>query len=134
MNTILQFLIYGLLLAGLTFLIWIWNRGAQHRRFNRAFPKNANAFWAPQHQSLLSAIEDAYALNHNWASRIPPTSTPMDLYLTLYPEHCIYDDCENERFLIALETQFKQKLPSDVLSQTFEQLAARWQEASTSTH
>lgn len=133
MNTILQFIIYGLLLAGLTLLIWIWNRGAQRRRFNRAFPKGVDAFWTPEHQPLLTAIEDAYGLRRGWASRIPPTTTPMDLYLTLYPEHCIYDDCENERFLKALQTQFKQSLSADILSQPIEQLAARWLEATPST-
>ena len=113
----------------ITLVIWFWNRGAQRRRFNQHFPKECHPYWMTEHALFLAAIEDAYALPFGWAKRIPPQTTPMSLYLTLYPEHCIYDDCENERFHSALLCHLKTALPQEPLTQTFETLAERWLQA-----
>ncbi|MBQ9694026.1 MAG: hypothetical protein IJV69_04645 [Kiritimatiellae bacterium] len=129
MNTWLNTLVCILAITLLTLLIWFWNRGTQRRRFNRTFPKTPHAFWTPQTALFLAAIEKAYALPFGWAKRLPPQTTPMGLYLVLYPEHCIYDDCENERFIKALHFHLKLKMPKDPLTQTFETLALCWQEA-----
>jgi hypothetical protein len=133
MNRPLYYVICALAVALLTIIIWIWNRGAQKRRFNRTFPKTTNPFWTPQHAIFLAAIEKAYALPFGWAKRLPHQSTPMGLYLALYPEHCIYDDCENERFLKALRFHLKLKMPKEPLTETFETLSTAWLEADACT-
>lgn len=133
MNRPLYYVVCALAVAVLTVIIWIWNRGAQRRRFNRTFPKQQDSFWTPEHALFLAAIEKAYALPFGWAKRLPHQTTPMGLYLALYPEHCIYDDCENERFVKALQFHLKLKMPKEPLTQTFETLAIVWQEASTCT-
>jgi HAMP domain-containing protein len=130
----LHFVFCALFIAILTLIIWIWNRGAQRRRFNKTFPLEADPFWTTKDATFLAAIEEAYALPFGWAKRLPHQSTPMGLYLVLYPEHCIYDDCENERFLSTLKFHLKLKMPkeAEALTQTFETLAAYWQEAENS--
>lgn len=129
MSNLLHYLICIAAVTLLTLLIWWWNRGAQRRRFNQAFPKTNHPYWTTAHALFLGAIEDAYALPFGWAKRLPPDSTPMSLYLILYPEHCIYDDCENEHFLAALRRHIKRGLPDEPLTQTFETLAERWLQA-----
>lgn len=129
----LYFSLSALAIALLTLIIWVWNRGTQRRRFNKTFPLNADPYWKPEHACFLAAIEKAYALPFGWAKRLPHQSTPMGLYLILYPEHCIYDDCENEHFLHALRFHLKLKMPKEPLTETFETLATAWLEAETCT-
>lgn len=112
-----------------TLLIWWWNRGTQRRRFHRAFPRTFDPFWTIEHALFLAAVERAYRLPLHWARRLPPSSTPMGLYLTLYPEHCIYDACENEHFIKLLRLHLKTQIPPEPLTQTFETLAQCWQTA-----
>lgn len=131
MHTWGHYFICAGIVALLTFLIWFWNRGTQRRRFNKTFPREANPQWTLEDALFLAAIEKAYALPFGWAKRLPPQSTPMGLYLALYPEHCIYDDCENERFLIELNFHLKRKMPDNPLTQTFETLAICWREATS---
>ena len=133
MNQILYYILCAIAVAVLTVIIWIWNRGAQRRRFDRTFPKADNPFWMPQHAIFLATIEQAYALPFGWAKRLPHQSTPMGLYLVLYPEHCIYDDCENESFIHDLHFHLKLKMPKEPLTETFETLAAAWLEADACT-
>ena len=85
----------GLVLV--TWLIWQWNRGAQRRRFRQAFPLQ-NPAWQEEDEAFLRAFEEAYRLRPGMAASLPSEATPMSVYLVLYPEHCIYDDCEPARF------------------------------------
>ncbi len=109
-------------------LIYIWNRGAQRRRFTRVFGRQSNPAWTPENIPFLAALETAYGLRRGQARALPPETTPMALYLTLYPTHCIYDNAENDRFIAALKTHLS-KLPNEVLTQPLAQLARAWQQA-----
>ena len=129
MENWLYYLGCSLAITLLTLLIWWWNRGAQRRRFHRVFPKNNHPFWTVDEALFLALIEKAYHLPFGWAKRLPPSSTPMGLYLVLYPEHCIYDACENEQFVSALRRQLQSRLPQEPLTQTFEMLVSLWHEA-----
>jgi hypothetical protein len=131
MNDWLHFTIWAGVIALLTIVIWRWNRGAQRRRFHRTFPMTPDPFWTTDHALFLAAIERDYALPFGWAKRLPHDSTPMGLYLALYPEHCIYDDCENERFVATLQRHLKLQMPKEPLTQTFETLANAWQSATS---
>lgn len=133
MSNWLYYLCCAAAVALLTFIVYRWNRGAQRRRFHKTFPKSANPFWTMETALFLAAVEDAYRLPQGWAKRLPPTSTPMGLYLALYPEHCIYDDCENDRFVGALKRHLKTKMPKEPLTQTFEMLLSLWLEVDATT-
>lgn len=124
-----------------TLLIWWWNRGACKRRFDRAFPKTEDAFWTTEHAPFLKIVERAYRLPEHWAKRISPSVTPMALYLTLYPSHCIYDAHENERFLSEFAilmhnhmwwgSHFSKKTSltesdKETLNKTFGELVSEW--------
>ncbi len=105
--------VLGLLLC--TLLIWVWNKGAQRRRFMRACPSRQP--WRDEDAAFLSIVETCYLLKRGTASHIPLQWTPMQLYLTLYPEHCIYDNLENEHFMKRLH------LSAADLDKPFAQLA-----------
>ncbi len=127
---------YGLYLLGLlvtTSLIWYWNRGAQRRRFNRHFPKTAQANWSTEDEAFLKAIEHTFRLRRTWAKRLPPETTPMQLYLTLYPEHCIYDASELTRFTSAWTQHVQQSPSQDLLTLPLQTLAKHWQASSKGT-
>ncbi len=111
---ILRILFYLAGLACCTLLIWHWNCGAQRRRYFRAC--RTPQPWTPEDAPFLALIEKAYGLPKGAARNLPHDWTPMRIYLTLYPEHCIYDQCENEHFL--RDTG----LTSDDLSRTFAEL------------
>lgn len=114
----LRIILYVLAAAVCTLLIWLWNRGSQRRRFARAY--RTEQPWPAGDAPFLRLVETAYGLRRGTAIRIPPASTPMDLYLTLYPEHCIYDAGENERLIRLL------RVSRDALTQSFGTLAAQF--------
>ena len=124
----LTYLFYLVALAFLTWLIWRWNRGAQRRRFRRAYPGPRDPAWQDADADFLEAFERAYRLRPGMAWALPPDATPMSVYLTLYPEHCIYDDCEPTRFRAALAARLG-AVPPDALTQPLAELAKRWRAA-----
>lgn len=127
--TIARVAVYGVALALVTFLIWRWNRGAQRRRFIRAFPAGRDAGWSEADAPFLAVFERAFALKAGWAARVPPSVSPMAVYLALYPEHCIYDDNELARLQRALAARLGKALPKDPLALPLGELAARWRAA-----
>ncbi len=108
----------GLILT--TALIWYWNRGAQRRRFRKAFPR-PNPLWTEDEAPFLRSFERAFRLPHHWANHLSPELTPMEVYLTLYPEHCIYDASELTRLAAALNGT---KRPDNFLSLSLRTLAS----------
>lgn len=112
-------------LALVTWLIWQWNRGAQRRRFRKAFPGPRNPVWQEEDEAFLRAFESAYRLRPGMAEALPPDATPMSVYLVLYPEHCIYDDCEPARFRAKLADRLGPQ-SEDVLTTPLGVLAKRW--------
>ena len=115
----------GLVLV--TWLIWQWNRGAQRRRFRQAFPLQ-NPAWQEEDEAFLRAFEEAYRLRPGMAASLPSEATPMSVYLVLYPEHCIYDDCEPARFRAQLTARLGPQ-SDDVLTTPLGILAERWRTA-----
>ncbi len=115
-------------LAICTGVIFHWNRGAQRRRFAKAFPAEPQP-WRAEDEPFLAGIEKAYRLRRGTAKRLPPTVSPMALYLTLYPTHCIYDTGECERCLTFLRQRLGQALSRDALAEPLGELAARWHQA-----
>lgn len=122
-------LLYLLALVAVTLIIWQWNRGAQRRRFRRAFPATPDPSWVPEDTPFLAAFERAFALRRGWAHRLPPAVTPMAVYLTLYPTHCVYDENEPTRLLRALRARLGDTLPPDPLTVPLGELATRWRAA-----
>lgn len=118
---------YVVALAVVTALIWRWNRGAQARRFRRAYPA-PNPAWGEADADFLGAFETAFALRRGSARNLPPEATPMAVYLVLYPEHCIYDDSELTRFLGALGRRLGQA-GEEALGRPLGELARRWRAA-----
>lgn len=123
-----RILIYGAALAVCTLLILTWTRGSQRRRFFKAY-KTPNPDWQPEDAPFLRVVETCFLLKRDTAHRLPSEATPMALYLTLYPEHCIYDACELEHFTNEL-LRHVPKLPDDHLTRSFRELADRFQTAS----
>lgn len=122
---------YVLCFVGLvvvTWLIWQWNRGAQRRRFKKAFPEQ-NPAWQEEDNAFLEAFEVAYRLKPGMAQSLSMDATPISVYLVLYPEHCIYDDCEPARFRAALTAHLGPQ-SDDVLTTPLGVLAERWRTAS----
>jgi len=111
--------LYALGLAVCTAAIWAWCAGARQRRFDRAFPLPV-APWAPR--PFVESVERAYRLRAGSGWRLPGDVTPMALYLTLYPSHCIYDMGENERFLRFLRARGA-PTPGDLLTTPLKELA-----------
>lgn len=130
MSPLLRGLVYLLALAVVTWLIWTWTRGAQRRRFRRAFPKGSAENWSAEEAAFLELVERAYRLPRGSAKDLPREVTPMTLYLTLYPEHCIYDERENERFLDLLRDHLPaQALPKEPLASPLGELARAFTQA-----
>ncbi len=127
MNSLLLWPLYLLALGFTTWLIWYWNRGAQKRRFYRAYPTKVTA-WTSQDEAFLRCFEGAFRLPSGSGLHLPPERTPMDVYLKLYPEHCIYDAGETTRLTLALRT-VNAKLPDDFLSCPLRELSAAYQAA-----
>ena len=67
---------YVVALAVVTALIWRWNRGAQARRFRRAYPA-PNPAWGEADADFLRVFETAFALRRGSARNLPPEATPM---------------------------------------------------------
>lgn len=116
-----RILTYAAALGLCTVLILAWTRGAQRRRFAKAY-KVPNPAWQPEDAPFLRLVEDCFLLKRNTAHCLPFDATPMELYLTLYPEHCIYDSCELEHFTGTLLRHIS-KLPDDHLTRHFRELA-----------
>ena len=122
-----QLCISIIITVGFTFAIWFWTRKINIRRFNQVFPKTYNHHWDVSDYAFLRYVERCYHLKQNAALRIPPTTTAIDLYLTLYPEHCIYDANENQAFLRAFYPQGKEvPLYHELLTYPFQKLAQQW--------
>lgn len=128
--TLTRLLIYLAFLGGCTLLILALFRHSFRHRFNRAFPRGAGGPWAPEDEAFLDCVEKAYGLARGAAHRLPADCTPMALYLVLYPEHCIYDDRENETFLLALKRVIgAPRGQEDFLTMPLRTLADRWRAA-----
>ena len=125
-----RIVLYTLAMLACAGIITVWNLNAQRRRFKKAYAQQARAGWREEDKPFLEALTKAYKLPGAWGVFVPPEATPMSLYLTLYPEHCIYDNCELERFLRALREREVQ-LPEEPLSLSFAELAKRWRDASS---
>lgn len=123
-----RILIYGAALAICTLLILAWTRGSQRRRFFKAY-KTSNPDWQPEDAPFLQVVEDCFLLKRNTVHHLPSAATPMELYLILYPEHCIYDSGELEHFTIELNRHIP-KLPDDHLTRSFRELADLFKTAS----
>lgn len=118
---------YVVALAVVTALIWRWNRGAQVRRFRQAYPA-PNPAWGEVDADFLGTFEAAFALRRGMARNLPQEATPMDVYLVLYPEHCIYDDSELTRLLGALRRRFGEA-GEEALARPLGELARQWRAA-----
>lgn len=118
---------YVVALAVVTALIWRWNRGAQVRRFRQAYPA-PNPAWGEADADFLGTFEAAFALRRGMARNLPQEATPMDVYLVLYPEHCIYDDSELTRLLGALRRRFGE-VGEEALARPLGELARQWRAA-----
>lgn len=101
------------------------------RCFNKAYPKETQACWSAEDANFLAYLEKAYRLPKGAAMRLPETTTPMALYLVLYPEHCIYDANENRHFLRAFYPSQSVPMHSDDLTLPLRTLAQRWQTLQT---
>lgn len=129
MSLALRSVVYLGALLLLTALIWGWTRGAQRRRFRRAFP-HPDPTWEAEDGPFLALLERTYRLPKGAARHLPKTLAPINLYLTLYPEHCIYDERENERFVDFLRERIpRQTLPKDPLTHPLAELAALWRQS-----
>ena len=127
--TVARIALYGLAVAPVPFGCWRGARGARRRRFARAFPPGRAEGWSAEDAPFLEAFERAFALRRGWAARIPPGRTPMDVYLALYPEHCIYDDSELTRLRNALGARLGGASPKEPLTQPLGALASLWRGA-----
>ena len=122
--TLARLVLYLVGLAASTLLIFFWNRGAQRRRFRRAYGTQPHPAWQPHHAPFLQAAAKAFHLPSARFRALPPTATPMSLYLVLYPEHCIYDDLELTHFL-SLFPAATDQAPA-LLTTPFGTLADQW--------
>ncbi len=123
----LQFCISIIVTIGFTLVIWFWVRRINLQRFNRAYPKTYSHQWDASEYDFLHYVERCYHLKQNTALRLPPTTSPIDLYLTLYPEHCIYDANENQAFLRAFFPKSEDvPLYHELLTSSFRTLAQQW--------
>lgn len=125
-----RIVLYTLAMLSCAGIITVWNLNAQRRRFKKAYAQRASSAWKEADKPFLEALTKAFKLPKAWGVFVPPEATPMSLYLTLYPEHCIYDNCELGRFLRALRER-KVQLPDEPLSLSFSELARRWRDASS---
>ncbi len=126
MTSILQWALYLLALAVTTWIIWYWNRGAQRRRFRKAYPEPTETPWTTEEDAFLRCFETAYRLPRGWGKRLPKTATPMQVYLTLYPEHCIYDAGEITRLTAAFVARNISLPPHELTTLPLGDLAQRY--------
>lgn len=126
--TPLRWILWGLGLALCVGMVFLWNRGAQRRRFAKAFPPRPQP-WGEEDLPFLEGIGAAYRLPKGAARRLPPETSPMVLYLVLYPEHCIYDTGECERCLRFLRARLGPALSREALAEPLRTLADRWHAA-----
>lgn len=123
----LQFVIYPIFLGACAMIIFWWIHGMRKRCFNKAYARNPQPCWTIEDQPFLEYIEKSYLLPKGFATRLPETETPMGLYLTLYPEHCIYDANENLKFLRSYYQGQEIPQHSALLTESFRTLAKKWQ-------
>lgn len=114
----------AVLLAASALVIAALARGAQRRRFLKAYGSAPHAGWSPEDTPFLAAVAEAFRLPEGWAYALPPEATPMALYLTLYPEHSIYDELELERLLQLFPPSAGR--PEALLDCSWRELADRW--------
>ncbi|MDO5462734.1 MAG: hypothetical protein Q4F99_04535 [bacterium] len=124
----LQIIFYPILLLLCAVFIFWWTRGMRMRCFNKAYPKGTQSCWMVEDALFLEYLEKAYRLPKGAAMRLPETTTPMELYLVLYPEHCIYDANENINFLRAFYPSQPVPMHSEYLTFQFRTLAQLWQD------
>lgn len=124
--TPLRFILSCLGTALCALVILGWNRRTPARRFRRAFGTAARADWPEAAAPFLAALAEAFRLPPAWMRALPPEATPMALYLTLYPAHCIYDESEMVRFERALRERLG-VLPEGALTCPLNVLAKHWQ-------
>lgn len=98
------------------------------RCFNRAYAKDPQPCWTTDDEPFLRYVEAAYHLPNGAAKRLPESTTPMELYLVLYPEHCIYDANENIHFLRAFYRSQPVPMHSERLTQSLRALATQWKD------
>lgn len=128
--TAARWFFWALGLAVCVWAVYLWNRGAQRRRFVKAYPKIPQP-WGGGDEAFLRGVGAAFRLPRGVARRLPPETSPMALYLTLYPEHCIYDMGECERCLRFLRARLGADLPREALTEPLRALADRWRAADT---
>lgn len=120
----LRWALGAVLLAASALVIAALARGAQRRRFLKTYGSAPHVGWSPEDVPFLAAVAEAFRLPEGWACALPPEATPMALYLTLYPEHSIYDDLELERLLQLFSPSASR--PEALLDCSWRELADRW--------
>ncbi len=85
------------ILAIVLAMLW-WINGARLRRM-RPYRKRDLAPEAWADDRFLRCLEKGFAVPPDLARRFRPDDTVMAIYLTLYPEHCTYDNLELKRLL-----------------------------------
>lgn len=128
------FIVYPLLILLCAAFIFWWTHGMRMRCFNKAYAAEKQACWSVEDEPFLQYIEAAYRLPKGAAARLPETTTPMELYLVLYPEHCIYDANENLNFLRVFYPSQPVPMHSDLLTLPFRTLAQSWQTLQSSSN
>lgn len=125
--------LFSLLLTLLvTLAIWYWTRGITLRRFKRAYPPLSPSPWTPEDTPFLRHLERSYRLKPGLAQHLPPATSPIHLYLTLYPQHCIYDANENQAFLRPFYPKGTEvPLYDQRLTLPLQTLAQHWSETQT---
>lgn len=99
-------------------------RGVQRRRFLKVYGRAPNAAWSAEDAPFLAAVAAAFRLPEAWVHALPPEATPMALYLTLYPEHSIYDELELVHLLALFPPN--EPRPEALLDCPWRELADRW--------
>ena len=120
----MRWIVGAVLLAVSALVIAALARGAQRRRFLKAYGRTPHAGWSAEEAPFLAAVAEAFRLPEAWVRALPPEATPMALYLTLYPEHSIYDDLELTRLLALFSP--REPRPEALLTTPRGDLAERW--------
>ena len=120
----LRWALGAVLLAASALVIAALARGAQRRRFLKTYGSAPHAGWSPEDVPFLVAVAEAFRLPEGWACALPPEATPIALYLTLYPEHSIYDDLELKRLLQLFPPSARR--PEALLDCSWRTLADLW--------
>ena len=119
-----RWIVGAVLLAVSALVIAALARGAQRRRFLKTYGRTPHAGWSAEEAPFLAAVAEAFRLPEAWVRALPPEATPMALYLTLYPEHSIYDDLELTRLLALFSP--REPRPEALLTTPWRDLAERW--------